>query len=100
MNAKDEILRLAKDIGNIEAIRMINKNTQETKLFLQDQIKDALKIIDYEFDDGLGIEEGPVLVVWTIDSIIFKHEYDGAENFVAIPRHPTAEFIPETITMK
>ena len=84
MNAKKEILRTCKK-RDIEAINI------EGELFKKERIPEALKKLNYEFDDDYGIEEGPAIYVWCKKCIIISVSYDGAEWYECVPRNPEAE---------
>ncbi|MHA1873264.1 MAG: hypothetical protein ACTSVB_04035 [Candidatus Heimdallarchaeaceae archaeon] len=91
MNAKKEILKLTK-IEDIEAISISKR--YKVMFFEKDKVEEALKELDFEFDSGYGLEEGPDIIVWTKDKIIVKGCYDGSEWYVRLPRHPDKKFVP------
>ena len=93
MNAKKEILELTK-IEDIEAISIRKRGMNFVMFFEKDKIEKALKELDFEFDDGYGLEEGDDIIVWTKDKIIVKGCYDGSEWYVRLPRHPDKKFVP------
>ena len=99
MNTKEEILKLVKK-EEIEAI-LIGKEdcfgeVKEEELYEKDKIPEALKKLNFEFDDET--EEGYIALVWTKDWIIIHNEYeadnegDGVYNKIQwynkIPRNP------------
>ncbi len=86
MNAKEKVLRLC----NKEDIEAINI---EGKLYKKNKIEEALKKIDYEFNDGYGLPEGPEIFVWCKNWIIISVCYDGSEWYDLVPRNPTEEEI-------
>lgn len=48
----------------------------------------ARSLIDYEFDESLGIESCHPVYAWTRSWVIAIAEYDGAHRPVRIPRNP------------
>lgn len=49
-----------------------------------------------EFDDGFGGAEGPRLIAFSDRFVYVCHIYDGAQDIVAVPRHPeTTTWLPE-----
>ena len=95
MNAKQKILTLI-DGEEIEAISLGTKgwwnddqDEIKPKYYPKEQVDEALKILDFEFDSGFGCEEGCRVFVWTKNVITIKTVYDGAENYVTVPRHPS-----------
>jgi len=101
MNAKKEILELLKG-DKIEAICLGDIDYDYIRNTIPDfykgeRIKNALKILDFEFNAGYGSEEGYSLYVWSKNWIIVKGTYDGSEWYVKIPRNPTDKILPESI---
>ena len=100
MNAKKELLELAGG-EEIEAIFIGSKgycysdDEFKPEFFGAERVDEALKMLDFEFDDGFGGEEGYRLFAWTKSWVIIKSVYDGAEDYHKIPRNPTKEVIPE-----
>ena len=48
-------------------------------------------LIDYEFDDSYGGEEGCSFTAWTKDKVYFPACYDGSEWIASVPRNPCDE---------
>lgn len=48
----------------------------------------SMKLLDYEFDSDFGAEEAPDFIIWTMDVIVVKHEFDGHESMRIIAKHP------------
>jgi len=92
MNTKEEILNLTKgDKGwSLEDLK-------KPQFFDKDKIKDALKILDFEFNSGYGGENGYAIYVWTKTKIVVKGTYDGAEWYEVIPRNPDKDIVPSSI---
>ena len=99
MNAKKEILSLTEN-EEILAISIGEKGwgdrPEGETYFSGKNINTALDILDFEFDDGFGGEEGYNLYVWTKNWIIIKSCYDGSENYCKVPRNPNKEILPES----
>ena len=58
--------------------------------------EEAIKWIDYEFNDSYGYPGCNAIVVWTTNKVISIGTYDGATFPFSIPRNPT-DFIPEMV---
>lgn len=56
--------------------------------------------LDYEFDDGFGVPEGPPFTLWTKNRVYFPIEYDGAEGVASVPRNPCDERINHDSTYR
>lgn len=50
---------------------------------------ESKKLLDFEYDSGFGSVDGPAIFAWSENYVVFSSEYDGAQDFVAIPRNPT-----------
>jgi len=91
MNAKDELIELtAGEI--IEAICIGAKGWDEDpespEFYPKENVEEALKKLDFEFDCGYGGEEGYRLYAWTPTKVIIKSVYDGSESYEIVPRNP------------
>ncbi len=102
-NAKEEILELLEK-ESIEAIRLGQKgwdyNDKPPRQYsTAREIEEALRILDFEFSDGFGSENGYSLWVWSKSWIITKGCYDGSEWYTRIPRNPNValDMLPESI---
>ena len=93
MNAKTELLRLSGG-EPIKAILMkrpslwYDRETHSRFYKGAKEVSSALTILDFEFDDGYGSENGCILYAWTRNYVIIKSTYDGSEAYHAIPRNP------------
>lgn len=58
----------------------------------KENINFALRLLDFEFNDGYGSEEGFNVYAWTKTKVIFKLEYDGSERYAYLPRNPVNIF--------
>lgn len=102
MNAKKELLKLA-DGENILAISMgelgclLDEQKHPNYFKGKQKVEEALKILDFDFDSGYGVEEGYSLYAWTKTKVIVEGTYDGAEWYESIPRNPTDEQMPKSI---
>jgi len=63
-----------------------------TKNGLRNSLEAAKKELDFQFDDGYGIEVGPVFTAWTSRRVYFPVSYDGSEWIDSVPRNPSKEF--------
>jgi hypothetical protein len=52
--------------------------------------EEAIRYLDYEFDDGYGSVSCHAIYAWTENLIIFISKYDGSTYCHAIPRNPVA----------
>lgn len=97
MNTKDEILELTKG-EVIEAICIGSKGWGDEKekptFYPKHMIEEALQVLDFEFNNGFGGEEGYRIFAWTPTKVIIKTVYDGAEAYKVIPRNPE-EVMPQ-----
>ena len=50
--------------------------------------EEALPWIDYQFDDGFGIEQCFPIFAWTENKVIAISCYDGSTSCFSIPRNP------------
>ncbi|MDY6967002.1 MAG: hypothetical protein SVM80_13775 [Halobacteriota archaeon] len=92
MNAKDEILKIlnGEEILAISIGAKGHIDDPPSPFFYDgENIKTALEILDYEFNEGHGAEEGYDVYVWTEHKVIFKHVYEGSEKYVWVPRNPS-----------
>lgn len=48
-------------------------------------------VLDVEFDNSYGAEEGPPFLAWTATRVFFPVVYDGAEWVGSAPRYPQPE---------
>lgn len=51
-------------------------------------LEDALKALDYEYDDGYGWQDCHDIYMWSSDWVYYIHEYDGSTCIRSVPRHP------------
>lgn len=59
-------------------------------------LEEQAEILDRRFDDGYGGTNGPSVLIYTKDEVIFSVCYDGAEWLASLPRNPPNEtFVPE-----
>lgn len=91
MVKKDEIIAIA--IG----AKGWDYTDEPPRFFGKSKIKEALKILDFDFDGGYGGENGYAVYVWTKDWIIIKGTYDGSEWYDKIPRNPNKKIKPSSI---
>ena len=63
-----------------------------TKNGLRNSLEAAKKELDFQFDDGYGVESGPVFTAWTANRVYFPVSYDGSEWIDDVPRNPSKEF--------
>ena len=54
----------------------------------------AAPFLDYEYDTGFGAPECNAVYAWTISSVLFVVQYDGATSVQSVPRNPM-EVTPE-----
>lgn len=78
MNAKEELL---KHIGDREVkyVRVIRDNCRKTMVVLEGTLDEVLPKLDFEYDNGYGLQrlEG---TIWYCDGTWSERgEYDGAE---------------------
>lgn len=95
-NLKEWILEVAEN-EKIEAV-VIGRSDYEGRVLIPNynQIpkgkllswKEAIKYLDYEFDDGLGIIGCNAIYAWTASKIISIGTYDGETWPYSLPRHP------------
>ena len=63
-----------------------------TKKKLHSSLEMAKKELDFEFDAGFGVINGPCFTAWTSKRVYFPGCYDGNEWIVNVPRNPSKEF--------
>jgi len=56
--------------------------------------EEAMKWLDYEFDDGVGAPRCQAVYAWTATKVIAIGQYDGSTFWYTIPRNPT-DIMPE-----
>lgn len=101
-NLKEWILRCTKD-EKIEAVVIGNMGWEDYGLedipkFAQNKDnwnkvltwKEAMPLLDYEFDSGYGAPGCQAITVWTPSRVVFVSQYDGATGLNYVPRHPVA----------
>lgn len=97
MNAKNVILELTNG-EEIEAIMLgcigWLDDKHENTFYPKNMVEEALKVLDFEFDEDFGGENGYRLFAWTKSKVIIKTVYDGSEEYVAIPRNPS-DVVPD-----
>lgn len=92
MNAKKEILELCGD-ETIEAICIGTigygvHSPKNPQFYSRENVNEALKLLDFEFDSSFGSENGYRLLAWTKTKVIIKVIYDGSETYEVVPRNP------------
>ena len=93
VNLKDEILKVANG-QKIEAI-VIGEHAGDEDSKCQPYFgrilkwEDAIRIVDYKYDNGFGAEDCHAVIAWTEDYVIFISCYDGSTSVQSVPRHPT-----------
>jgi len=104
VNAKKELLELTEgeeilaiSIGSKGYDWGLDVGERQPLYFSGGKVVDAFKLLDFEFDEGYGGEEGHSLYVWTKTKVIVKGTYDGAEWYEAIPRNPDKNKSPQSI---
>lgn len=87
IDKKEKILAIAvepKDKWDKKEQEMIYYEKKDTELFRN--FKDAKKLLNFDFDDGFGGEEGVSFTAWTKSRVYFPACYDGSEWIASVPR--------------
>lgn len=68
-----------------EVIRVVDRsNPKDCKFMTWEMFKDMARYKTY--DEGLGVAEvNTGILIYTLDYILYRHEYDGAERWEEIP---------------
>jgi hypothetical protein len=51
-------------------------------------LEEALKALDYQYDDGFGSQDCHDIYMWSNDWVYYIHEYDGSTCIRSVPRNP------------
>lgn len=98
-NLLKETLEVLDNLGvkEEEVIYVVNReNPKDCKFMTWEMFKDIARNKNY--DEGLGVAEvNTGLIIYTVDYILYRHEYDGAERWEEIP---TPEHMHELLSAK
>lgn len=86
-NLLKETLEVLDNLGikEEEVIYVVNReNPKDCKFMTWEMFKDIARNKNY--DDGLGTAEvNTDIIIYSVDYILYRHEYDGAERWEEIP---------------
>lgn len=98
-NLLKETLEVLDNLGIKEedVIYVVDReNPKDCKFMTWEMFKDISRYKTY--DEGLGIVEvNTDIIIYTVDYILYRHEYDGAERWEEIP---TPEHMHELLSGK
>jgi hypothetical protein len=83
INEKDSIILIT-----VETLSRNNDFDNSKILHRSGNLEDVQEIIDYDFSDSYGGEEGFSFTAWSKDKVYFPVCYDGAEWISWVPRNP------------
>ncbi len=82
INAKDELLEHVEGMV-VEFVRIAyRKGYDERPLFIDGSLEDAIKFLDFSYDDGFGSQELFGFVLYSDGTWSEREEYDGSEWWV------------------
>lgn len=98
-NLLKETLEVLDNLGikEEEVIYVVDRsNPRDCKFMTWEMFKDIASRKNY--DEGLGVAEvNTGIIIYTVDYILYRHEYDGAERWEEIP---TSEHMYELLSGK
>lgn len=77
-----------KEIDKEDKIIHISIMSEFNDVYEFESIDEARNLLDYNFNDGFGVAQGPSFTAWGIKNVYFPTEYDGSEEIRFTPRNP------------